>query len=1224
MTFCVRGDSLGERLDAPKVRTMSEAGEPDIPDGIDPLTDSERDTETKSEVSTYSSPSLLSEPEKDLPTESAELAGTISGMPEISEVLPEEEEEEEEESPIANNEEAAEDNGKEVEESDNVPTDHVGSDGHANGTSHFTAAGDELPPRSLPRSVSHKILGSQGSMEKDQEEGVGRSKENHASRRWTMVKQAVVEDRPKVLDTLQSLPDHPNLADCAQFIISTTPEDQLAESHIGTNRWKEVLQHRRNKSLLSNQRELDQLIAVRCAQDINKEALNLEIVNGERKLNSANRWKRGTMKLKGPIDIDAMAGENISHSGTTGDATSAVGRATQDLLATQGKLTPELRLQGAARFIRDSLAGRAAIVQAGRFRRAVYAVHSHNLYAILMGLIIFVYLGLVFFERPSNRSHPPFPTLTPFVIFLQYAIMGVFAGDLLLKFIAIGQREFVRGGWNWVTIALILVVIIDLTASIAFDYYCSSCAYIQFSRPFRPVFAIARLRRIREIITTTLKTIPNLVEVASLFMLWLFMFAVAGVILFRGDYNIWGGDGEFDNFLSSYLAIFVLSTSENYPSIMWPALNKSPLYAFFFIIFIAVAIYVLLSVVVALIFQSYQSARKKQQLQEKIESRKVLAGAFKFLDADKDNFISFSLWTDLLKLLKPNLDPEYARKTFLDINLGEDDIDMMEFFQLCDSLLDEVEEIVDLSRSTQLLQRFQYYTTWLMDSPAYRFALWLVLLVDSIAYACILSTSAPTISWTYYYSVTVTLTYYIYCIYATNMVCALIMLSDQIFRIAGLGPKSFFIRRWNQFDFTTTIISVVSIFIASTLFLFGFPYEEPIRIFHAISVILLMRVISCSAKLRRLAEIVNHMFGIMSLVVVMLLLLMYTYAIAGMELFDGYHPTDYVNYYHTFDNFGGTMLTLFQLLTTSNWHDVMYAYMTTYGSSYFFKAIIALFFVSFIVIVVIVILGLVIALIIEQFEYYYEHKGEEEFLLEMTEHDEAVEEQQRKEPGHHRSRKFRRKRANTESIMEGDEYNELSNILGMNFQEMKRKRDMQILEKKQSESQMQLLSDDVTQDQPPKSLTRSGSGRTRRPSVAPSPVTISQSSPVRARAALHKREKSHSDTGNDGSVTARNGHRRSETGTSTQITALSKGSDHSGSSRDLPSSLTKTKESTSDGHSPELTAVAWKHSAWSGVNVLSAQEAAIFEMTELELDRRTRQRQRMAKNTRHLRKHLPK
>ena len=86
-----------------------------------------------------------------------------------------------------------------------------------------------------------------------------------------------------------------------------------------------------------------------------------------------------------------------------------------------------------------------------------------------------------------------------------------------------------------------------------------------------------------------------------------------GLELFRGWYRDDSGDlldGNFDTTGDTLIALYVLLTGDNYPDILYPALDKSPASILFFISFLLISVYFILSFVLAILFEAYKEERK--------------------------------------------------------------------------------------------------------------------------------------------------------------------------------------------------------------------------------------------------------------------------------------------------------------------------------------------------------------------------------------------------------------------------------------------------------------------------------------------------------------------------------------------------------------------------------------------------------------------------------------
>ena len=95
----------------------------------------------------------------------------------------------------------------------------------------------------------------------------------------------------------------------------------------------------------------------------------------------------------------------------------------------------------------------------------------------------------------------------------------------------------------------------------------------------------------------------------------------------------------------------------------------------------------MLSVLIALILDTYSTLRKDILLDERIEERKSLASAF-YLISNGGSEIKYPQWEELIKELRPNWKENQTRYIFNKIDQDQSgSLSLNEFFQICDALL---------------------------------------------------------------------------------------------------------------------------------------------------------------------------------------------------------------------------------------------------------------------------------------------------------------------------------------------------------------------------------------------------------------------------------------------------------------------------------------------------------------------------------------------------------
>ena len=155
----------------------------------------------------------------------------------------------------------------------------------------------------------------------------------------------------------------------------------------------------------------------------------------------------------------------------------------------------------------------------------------------------------------------------------------------------------------------------------------------------------------------------------------------------------------------------------------------------------------------------------------------------------------------------------------------------------------------------------------------------------------------------------------------------------------GRQPWRYFADGWNVFDFLIIVICVLPV---------GRPFAAVLRLARALR---LLRLVSALPKLQLLVGALLKSLSAMGYVSLLLALLFYIYAVAGIHLFGAHDPKH-------FGSLPPAFLSLFRLVTLDNWGDLFNAQL---GHVAGIK--VAIYFVTFIVFGTMIILNLFIGII---------------------------------------------------------------------------------------------------------------------------------------------------------------------------------------------------------------------------------------------------------------------
>ena len=241
----------------------------------------------------------------------------------------------------------------------------------------------------------------------------------------------------------------------------------------------------------------------------------------------------------------------------------------------------------------------------------------------------------IFGQRVRNTQQS-----TAVIRWIDLICLFFFSFDVYLLYLYKGREQFFNKSVK-VRVLLILIMGVNTTICMAVPNA------PHYSRILRPFILIERLRNVRKIFFSIVESTPKIFNVIIIVFLHVLFFGTIGHILFRGidensgckfaidhantmqkqnstkycsTYN--GVCSDYFNTISaSFLQMFILLTTANYPDIMMPVYRCSNWSALFFAIFLILGLYILMSLVLAVIYTHFAS-RSREKYREFFASRK--------------------------------------------------------------------------------------------------------------------------------------------------------------------------------------------------------------------------------------------------------------------------------------------------------------------------------------------------------------------------------------------------------------------------------------------------------------------------------------------------------------------------------------------------------------------------------------------------------------------------
>ncbi|CAI2366067.1 unnamed protein product [Moneuplotes crassus] len=522
--------------------------------------------------------------------------------------------------------------------------------------------------------------------------------------------------------------------------------------------------------------------------------------------------------------------------------------------------------------------------------------------------------------------------------YLDLFFIVAFALESLLHSISDGlvfeKGSYLRESWNQLDFFIAVTSIIDLV----FDgINVPVIKVLRLLRTLRPLRFISHNSQIKIVVEAMIQSVGHIFNVLIVILVVFLMFAILGVNLFGGKFQYCDADAyeirtredclnigakwktydsNFDNTINAMLTLFVVSSLEGWPDIMYqatdatviergPQKDASAYYSLYFIFFILVGNFFFLNFFVGVISLNYEEAQKEE------------AAALVLNDRQR-------IWIDIMKMIK-NASPD-IKTTYVPRN---------KFRKFLHSIV--ISEVFEVGVMTCIVLNMVQMAISFEDSP------------DSYNKA----------------------------LYIINLLFTALFTLEAILKLVAYGAV-YFSSSWNKFDFFVVLSSLLEIllsYLSSGSLQILTVGPQLARVLRILRVSRLLRLINRYKGLQTLIQTITFSISSLFNVFALLLLVFFIYAILGVFIFSDITEGEIISEYKNFKNFHQAMLILLMILTGEDWNKIMYDLSRTKPDCIPEKTcgtpIAPLYFISFIMICMLVLLNLFILVILQQFDEYY-------------------------------------------------------------------------------------------------------------------------------------------------------------------------------------------------------------------------------------------------------------
>lgn len=280
-----------------------------------------------------------------------------------------------------------------------------------------------------------------------------------------------------------------------------------------------------------------------------------------------------------------------------------------------------------------------------RFRFFIrHIVKTQTFYWVVI-VLVFLNTVCVAVEHHNQDEY-----LTKFLYYAEFAFLGLFIFEMLIKVYALGPRIYFESSFNRFDCVVI--------AGSIFEVVWSSLKEGSFGLSVLRALRLLRIFKftkywssLRNLVISLLNSMRSIISLLFLLFLFILIFALLGMQLFGGVFNFKEGTpaANFNTFPIALLTVFQILTGEDWNEVMYHGIQSQDgihggmIYSLYFIILVLFGNYTLLNVFLAIAVDNLANAqeltaaeeedaeeekeRAKEELEKEIADLQMAAGA---------------------------------------------------------------------------------------------------------------------------------------------------------------------------------------------------------------------------------------------------------------------------------------------------------------------------------------------------------------------------------------------------------------------------------------------------------------------------------------------------------------------------------------------------------------------------------------------------------------------
>ncbi|CAH4030619.1 two pore calcium channel protein 1-like isoform X2 [Pieris brassicae] len=547
---------------------------------------------------------------------------------------------------------------------------------------------------------------------------------------------------------------------------------------------------------------------------------------------------------------------------------------------------------------------------------------------------------------------------------LALSVIGI---ELHLKLKWIGWGTIFKHKRTMIKGVTLLIMLLEAVVVL-----CRQSSHFRVTRALRPIFLVdtRHCGGVRRFIRQILQSLPPILDMLGLLMFFVATYSLLGYYLFSEHID----NGHFRTLSDSFVSMFVLLTTANFPDVMMPSYAKSKWYAVFFILYIITVLYVLMNLMLAVVYETFTRIEREKCRALLLHRRGAARRAFRLLVSRRaPHAVKLRHFAGLIR----HYAPHYSG---LDVYLMFKQLNQSTTGGLSRTEFANVYEVFALRWAPQTSR-----APWYADSPLEPLGRAAAVIVhrpyfEYVIYALIIGNGLAMVLRVLEAAGDLQDSARLLCASWDTWLFLTLFLIEAALRIMACGLSAYLESGWNVFDLSVTLLALmgaVLLTIAPKLFIVVM--FRPLR---------LMRLYKLKKRYRDVFGTLVLLSPLMSSAGCVMLVMYYFFAIIGMELFAGYNlrnccinttvedfykysensstPLGYY-YLNNFENILTSGVTLFELTVVNNWFILMNAFASVAGQ------LSRLYFMVFYLFTMVV-LTIVVASVLEAFRFRIQYK----------------------------------------------------------------------------------------------------------------------------------------------------------------------------------------------------------------------------------------------------------